>query len=191
MRQTVRRVSGYLRRFAVAQQAAAAIEFAFVFPIMLLLYVGVAEGGAMITVDRKVQSVAGAIGDLVARSNETLQRGTLTDYFRAGGIIMTPYSSAPLVQRVMLVEVRTDLSTEVEWCQQYANGVMTGCSIYPDGSSFTLPDDLVSLASGQSVVVAEAGYSYTPIARLILTQPMSLFRRNFYMPRFGGTIELR
>ena len=187
----LRQMRELLRRFAKGQRATAAIEFALVFPIMLALYVGAVEGGALITVDRKVQSVAGAVGDLVARSNENIPVNRLTDYFRAAGGIMTPYTSTPLVQRVTLVEVRPDLTTRVDWCRQYANGVMTTCTIYPAQSSFTLPEDLVNLARNQYVVVSEASYSYTPIARLVITQPVNLFRRNFYMPRFGGNIRIQ
>jgi len=180
-----------LRRFARSGRAAAAIEFALVFPIMLVLYVGIAEGGALITADRKVQQVAGAVGDLVARSNENIPVGRLTDYFRAAGSIMVPYSTATLVQRVTLVEVRNDLSTRVEWCREYTNDAMAQCTVYPSGSSFSLPNDLVRLARGQFVVVSEAGYAYTPLARLVLTQPIDLFRQNFYMPRFGGIIGIQ
>ncbi len=186
-----RRLGELLRRFAVAQRAVAAIEFALVFPFMLALYVGVVEGGALITVDRKVQSVAGAVGDLVARTNDSLPVGRLRDYFRAASGIMIPYSSDRLVQRVVLVEVRDNLTTRVEWCQQFTNDAMSACTNYTTGSSFTLPDNLVNLARNQYVVVSEANYSYTPIARLVIAQPLNLFRRNHYMPRFPGKIRIQ
>lgn len=90
MRAAWQRLLAHLRRLAVVEEATAAVEFALILPIMLLVYVGSVEASIAITTDRKVQSVAGALGDLVARSDTTIPMATLLDYFQAAEGIMTP-----------------------------------------------------------------------------------------------------
>jgi Flp pilus assembly protein TadG len=68
-----------LKRFGASERAAAAVEFALVLPIMLAVYIGSVEGSTLIVVDRKIQSVASSIGDLVARSDEEISASTLQD----------------------------------------------------------------------------------------------------------------
>ena len=53
-------------RLTLAEKGAAAVEFALILPVMLVVYLGTLEASTLITMDRKVQSVAGAVGDLVA-----------------------------------------------------------------------------------------------------------------------------
>ena len=179
-----------MRRLRFAEAGTAAVEFALVLPIMLMLYIGFVEVSALITVDRKLQSAAGALGDLVARSDTTISAATLTDYFQAASGIMTPHPTDELRQVVTLAEVSADGATVcVKWSRQYLNGVY-GVGPHAVNCSFTLPEAMRDIARGNFVVVAEGHYGYPPLYGLAFDQTINLYRENFFMPRFGGNITL-
>ncbi|OYX04897.1 MAG: hypothetical protein B7Z15_17290 [Rhizobiales bacterium 32-66-8] len=79
------------RRLRAAEAGVAAVEFALILPIMLLVYIGTVEASVLISMDRKIQSVSGAVGDLVARSRGEITSTLLNDYVKVAGGIMTPY----------------------------------------------------------------------------------------------------
>ena len=62
----------WLKRFFIDTKAVAMIEFALILPTLLVLYMGSLEVSQVVTVDRKMSAVAGALGDLVARSDDEL-----------------------------------------------------------------------------------------------------------------------
>ena len=169
----------------------AAVEFALVVPIMLAVYVGCAEAASLLTVDRKVQSVAGAVGDLVARSNQSLTRSQMEDYFRAATSIMTPYDITGLTQTVTAVTVNDEGEASVLWSVSFADGVYSSTvAEHPVGSEFDLPEEMAAIALGQTVIAAEADYDYTALLGIVYRNAIELNRSGFYMPRFGGEIQI-
>lgn len=179
-----------LLRWLRADDGVAAVEFALVLPIMLMVYVGTLEASTLITMDRKVQSVAGAVGDLVARADEEISSSLMQDYFRAASGIMTPYSSANVLQVVTAIDVADDGTTEVIWTRQYQNGVYSDATPHTVGGTFPLPTEMTNISRGSMVIAAEASYSYTPLLGIVINTPINLYRSSFFMPRFGGDIEL-
>lgn len=179
-----------LRQFRLAESGVAAVEFALVLPIMLALYIGSVEASAVISMDRKLQSATGALGDLVARSDTTIPAGTLADYFKAAGGIMTPHDPDKLKQVVTQVEVKADGTTSIVWSYEYANGVVSPGTKHVAPTSYNLPTAMTNIARGKFVIVAEATYEYPPLYGLTFQQPVNLYRQNFFMPRFGGTITV-
>jgi len=178
---------GRLRR---AEKGVAAVEFALIMPVMLLIYLGTLEASTLITMDRKVQSVAGAVGDLVARTDQSISASTLQDYFRAASGIMTPFSSNEVLQVVTAVTVAADGTTSVAWTRQYLNGSYSATTPHTVGSPYPLPDEMVDISRGRMVIAAEASYSYRPLLGIVINQPINLYRSSFYMPRFGANITL-
>jgi Flp pilus assembly protein TadG len=178
------------RRLSIAEEGTAAVEFALILPLMLLVYVGSVEASALISMDRRVQSVAGALGDLVARTDANLPADMLTDYFQAAGGIMTPYPVNTLRQVVTQIEVLNDGTAKVIWSRQYVNGVHGAGTQYLKDASYTLPDEMTAIARGNFVIVAETTYSYLPLYGIVFEQPIRLHRQNFFLPRFGDSITV-
>lgn len=180
-----------VRRFLRLESGVAAVEFALIMPIMLSLYLGCSEAAALLTADRKVQSVAGAIGDLTARANETIARAQLEDYFLAATSIMNPYDTADLVQTITAVSVSSIGEATVLWSVRYANGTFAGTvPEHQVGKPYNLPAEMIDIAKGQTVIAAEAEYSYRPLLGIVFKEQLDLHRSALFMPRFGGAINL-
>ena len=179
-----------VRRFRAADAGVAAVEFALILPIMLLIYIGIVEASALISMDRKVQSVSGAVGDLVARSDGVIATTTLNDYVKIAGAIMTPYSPEGLVQIVSQVEVKLDGSTRIDWSERYVNQLRQSTGAHKKDAAYKLPKEIIDIAKGNWVIVAESGYSYRPLYGIVFEQSVNLYRENFYLPRFGERIKL-
>ncbi|MET3898789.1 Flp pilus assembly protein TadG [Devosia sp. UYZn731] len=176
----LRRIIGQFRDDATG---VAAVEFALVVPVMLLLYVGSVEASSMISVDRRVQTVAGSMGDLVSRSNVKIAACDIKDFFQASAGIMAPYSSTPLQQVVSSIFVKSDGTTEVKWSKSAG-----GATALTVGAAYPLPAAMTNISASAYVIVATASYAYTPITSIVYNQPVQLRRENFYLPRFGGSI---
>ena len=168
----------------------AAVEFALVLPIMLLLYIGSVEASVLISLDRKLQSVAGSLGDLVARWDTTIPSGTLDDYFQAAAGIMTPHSTEGLLQVVTQVQVDEDGTATVVWSRQYLNGTVSVGTEHLEDAPFELPPAMEAVALDNYVIVAESSYTHLPLYGVAFQEPIQLYRENFFMPRFGGSITI-
>jgi Flp pilus assembly protein TadG len=190
MRSALHTVRTAVARLWNGERGVAAVEFALILPVMLLVYLGTLEASTLITMDRKVQSVAGAVGDLVARADETISASQLQDYFRAASGIMTPYSPTDVLQVVTAVDVAADGTTSVVWTRQYLNGVYSGTTPHTVGDTFPLPAEMIAISLGRMVIAAEASHSYTPLLGIVIDQPINLYRSSYFMPRFGEDIAL-
>lgn len=180
----------WLTRLRRAESGVAVVEFALIVPVMLVLYIGSIEASTLISMDRKVQSVAGAVGDLVARADESLTTAQMKDYFRAASGIMTPYSPTPVKQVVTAIAVASDGKTSVTWSRQFYNGTYATTTTHAVGTPYPLPAEMIAISKGQTVIAAEASYAYKPLFGIIIDHSVNLYRSSFFMPRFGGTIAI-
>jgi Flp pilus assembly protein TadG len=176
--------------FVRAERGVAAVEFALILPIMLAIYVGCTEAGGLLITDRKVQSVAGAVGDLVARSNKNLASADLEDYFLAATSIMSPYTVNDLMQTVTAVTVSDDGEATVAWSVEYVGGTMGPSTRHTPSEDYDLPEEMIDIARGHTVIAAEADYVYRPLLGLFFDPRIDLHRSNFFLPRFGGGITV-
>ena len=88
----------------------AAIEFAMIVPLMLVLFFGTNEFSTGVAVDRKVTLMARTLSDLTSQ-NISVTDTQLTSFFAAGKSIMTPYSSTPVNSTI--TELYVDPVTKV------------------------------------------------------------------------------
>jgi hypothetical protein len=49
---------------------------------------------------------------------------------------------------------------------------------------------MAAIATGQTVIAAEVGYSYRPLLGVVFREALDLNRSALFMPRFGGNITL-
>lgn len=194
MRALWQRLRGKIARFGLREDGIAAVEFALILPVMLFVYIGSVEASALISMDRRVQSIAGTLGDLVSRADASVTSGDLLDYFRAAGGIMTPYPTDKLRQTVTQVSVSADGKTAtVVWSYEfdYTKASYAVGTKHRKDSTFPLPAQMATIAKGKTVIVSEASSSYLPLYGFVYAKPIDLKRENFFMPRFGKPIVVK
>jgi Flp pilus assembly protein TadG len=184
----LRCVRGATRLFVGLSRCAkgvAAVEFAFLVPIMFMLFIGTVEFSQALTVDRRVTQIASASADLIARQKK-ITTSEVEGVMQIIDHLMRPYDPSNL--RVTVVNVVAAINdannTTVCWSYQH-NG---GASSYSDGQTYALPAGF--LEAGNSVIVAEVVYNYQPlIFEYFLTGGVPL-RETFYLkPRQSSFVE--
>ncbi|ODR95541.1 hypothetical protein AUC70_01060 [Methyloceanibacter stevinii] len=145
------------RRFADARSGASALEFAFVAPLLIGLYLGAVEVNNALTVYRRTLQVATTAADLTAQV-KSVTKSEINDIQAAATSILTPYATKPL--KIVLSSVVADDNNvgKVEW--SCAN---TGAA-RSKGSTFKVPNGLTEPDS--SVIVAEVTYAFKPLVGL-------------------------
>jgi hypothetical protein len=158
----IARLRALARRVRTDKGGVAAVEFAMIVPIMFLMFVGAVELSQAITVDRRVTQVASSTADLVARAEKQISQNEIGDILKVGGYVLEPYSQGPLtiVLRNVTSSPANALVAKESWVCTY-NGAGQAQTCACANTSFTLPPNLVS--TNDSVVVAEATYTYTPL----------------------------
>lgn len=167
----IRPTAAFARRFVKRTEGIAAVEFAFLVPIMLCMFIGTVELSQAITIDRRVSQVASSTADLVARQR-TLTPSTLNGYMQIITQLMAPYTATPLKLTVSNVYNTTAAPTVNKVCWVYhrddasANGANTSITAngnYTSGTGGALPTGVLDTAGGTSVIVVEVSYLYQPV----------------------------
>lgn len=141
---------GLVSRFGRDERGISAVEFAMLAPVLIAFYFGMAEFCQGFMAQKRMGHVSAMVADLVAQQ-ETVSQANLDDIFAIGGLIMKPFPTAALQQRVSSV-TRTSGVAKVDWSR--------GAGMAPRAvnSTITLPTDLI--ANGESIIVSEATYDY-------------------------------
>src|SRR3954452_12693549 len=90
------RAGALLRRWKADDAGLAALEFAFIAPMMGVMFIGAVELSQAIIVDRRVTQIASSTADLVARAETQISQSDITDIAKAGSFLMAPYSQNPV-----------------------------------------------------------------------------------------------
>lgn len=179
-------LSNLFLRFVKQERAIAAVEFAMILPLMLLMYIGTAEGSRLFIMDKKVAVVAGSIGDLVARMQDEISVATLNDFFQAAAFTMLPYPSDDLEQTVTSVFVENDGTGTVEWSRGFNGG-----ATYSYGSSVDLPSELSARFRRKYLIIGQAKTTWVPIVNFIYKSGFDIEKTFYFRPRFDGAITVK
>ncbi|HEX5379602.1 MAG TPA: TadE/TadG family type IV pilus assembly protein [Phenylobacterium sp.] len=168
-----------LSRFTRDRRGAAAVEFALIAPIMLLLYYGLAELTQGLMADRRAAHVAATIGDLAAQDTQ-LNQTEIDDVFMVGQAIISPFPSAPLSMRITSVKADASGNPKVVWSK--ASGTMTALT----GDVSGVPAGLI--AANESVIMAEASYHYTSSIKKVIPNGLNFSQKYYLKPRKGSEV---
>jgi Flp pilus assembly protein TadG len=181
-----------LRQFGEDTRGVAAVEFALILPLLVLLYFGTVEASALYTVDRRVATVSSTMADLVSRENGCITNATLQSYFNAATGIMRPYSTTGLKQIVSLLSVNEDGDVSVEWSQAYGDDAQPRATGDTDTlANSTRDPNINALARIKGwLVSAEISYPYTPLFGMVIKQ-VTLANTQYFLPRFQSEIQFK
>lgn len=173
---TARPDGSLLARLAACRRGIAAVEFALVLPILLLLLLGTTELTRALTYDRKVTQVASTVADLAAQAS-TLSSGEVSDIFKASEAIMQPYPSADLGIVISSVVFDNDGNATVDWSCQHNS------TAWSDGTQppITIPPAIA--LKNTSVIVAVSDFTYQPVFNSVIAENIELAETFFLRPR--------
>ncbi|MBX9645510.1 MAG: pilus assembly protein [Xanthobacteraceae bacterium] len=157
----------------VDRSGLAAIEFAMIVPLMLLLFFGTDEFSSAVAVNRKVTLMARTVSDLTSQ-NISVTDAQLTNFFNASKAIMTPYPSTPV--KATVSELYIDPATKVARVQWSKGAEPRGL-----GTSVTIPTALQ--VGGTYLIYSEVNYAFVPTIGYVMKSSITLKDFTFTRPR--------
>jgi len=140
----------------------AAVEFAFILPVMMVMLFGTVEFSSAIAIDRKVTLMARTLSDLTSQAT-TVSNSDLTNFFAASTGIMTPYPTTSSLLSTTITELYVDSNTKVarvQWSQ--------GSAPLTTGSTVAIPSTLA--VGGTYLIYSQVRYTYVPTVGYVLAK---------------------
>ena len=146
------------------RRGVAAIEFAMIVPVMLMLFFGTVEFSSGVAVDRKVTLIARTLSDVTSQST-SVSDTDIANFFTVTCAIMYPYAGPPPCTTAnnptaaVISELYVDPSTlkaKVIWSKAYQGGV----ALTVDSTVSAVPGSL--LVSGTYLIYSQVSYNYVP-----------------------------
>ena len=181
-----------LVRFRQDKRGVAAVEFAFIVPLMLVLLFGMIDTSSGVAIDRKVTLTARTLSDLVSQGSKVTSTD-ISNFFKMGSAVMTPYSVTPATMTQKITQLAVDSSKKVKVVWSYSgsvsgNTVTVSTGYAKDTVVTTVPANL--LVANTYLIWSEVGYTYTPITGYIMGKvgiPMS--EETYTRPRQSDKVD--
>jgi Flp pilus assembly protein TadG len=170
-----------IRRFGRDRRGVSAVEFAFIAPVMIGLYLGCVEISDGVAVDRKVSLVAGALANLTAScgssnansgscANNILSATEMNNILAASSAIIAPYNAINLTMTVSCLSVDANKNVTMKW----STGTLQSGSV-------TIPPALAAVPG--TLIYSTVFYAYTPIVGYTITGSLTLSDHMYMSPR--------
>ena len=170
-------------RFVCQDGGTAAVEFALILPIMVVLWIGGVEVTQGLSVDRRLNNLSSAIGDLSARS-KVLQYSDIDNIFDIAPGAMFPYSTTGLQMRVTAINISSGGNASVAWSR--AEGTTT----YADNQNMNGLVPAALRVPDSQVIMSEVFHTYSPAVGYVITGDVDLQDRLFFVPRLTNNVQL-
>ena len=169
-------------RMLADRRGLAATEFAFIMPVMLVMFFGTVEFSSGVAVDRKVTLMARTLSDLTSQMTSVTD-AQIANFFLASNWIMWPYTTAtpnpypvsPLSGTITELYVDpTTLQAKVQWS--------VGSSAHKAGTVIAIPSALA--VADTYLIFSEVSYKYVPTVGYVMAKAgITLSDTAFTRPR--------
>lgn len=174
-----------IRRWPSDERGVALIEAAIIFPLLVMMFLGMIELSQAFTLKRRVQNVATATADLVAQY-PTVTTANLNDIAAIGAQLMLPFSSTGLTLSITSVAEDSQKNITVQWSCSWSSLSSSG-NCTASGAAYTgLPSGLLS--PGQTVIIGKTSYSYKPTIGEFLSGGLTFTASSYYRPRLANSV---
>ncbi|PBC22439.1 MULTISPECIES: TadE/TadG family type IV pilus assembly protein [unclassified Mesorhizobium] len=146
--------------FLSNRKGIAAVEFALIVPILLVLYFMTMEASQAIETSKKVSRIGSMVADLVTQQ-PTIVKTDLDAIMKIGTSTIQPYNRSTPNITITAIQVTTDATplVKVVWSRKVAGGVYgVGAAA---GTTTTVPATL--RVAGTFLIRVESNLAYTPI----------------------------
>ena len=173
-----------LRRFGRSSAGAIAVEFAFTFPVLLILLFGMIEVERLVTTQHRMANAGASIDDVIGRL-PSLTSPSESNIFAAAGDIMGSTAAIAPNLRVSQIVITNAGTPKYEWSDVqgsvYTAYARCAKSVLPALQSANAP----TLTVGQRVLVTEIQYTWQSPLNYVLKQPIVLNSTTIISPRTG------
>ncbi len=177
---------GILRRFARDKDGVGAIEFAILFPVLLMLYLGAFELTVGLNASKRASRSAGSIADIVSQQ-PSVTKSVLAGMPSVAGAIFAPYSTTGLTLKITGIAIDTAGKATVAW-----SWAQDGTRPYTPGSTVTVPANmnqastfLVRSELALPYQLLSFGANFLPSG----TNQITISRQYYYRQRVGTSIS--
>ena len=191
------RAVNLLRRAGADRRGVAAIEFAFIAPLLLTMYFVTMEIAPAIDANKKVGRAASMIADLVTQQ-QSITKTEVDAIMSIGEATLNPYNRTQLKAVITAIKI-TDEETPkvmVAWSRKMVNGAFSQDAI--KDSITTVPETL--RIKGSFLVRVETSLDYRPIITWTASEKQTTgllaafdninMRETYYLrPRMSATID--
>jgi len=183
------RIIDLMSRFRKSIEGVAALEFALIAPIMIMMFVGTLEVSAAVSVNRKVSRISSVVGDLVTQSTELIG-ADISNIMDVSSDIMKPYDNTVQI-RISGIQIAGGNATVTWSCNRSWSSLAVG-------STYAVPVNIKT--DGTYLVAARVQTIYQPMvgwARYSATTGISFENTSvtmdeeiFLRPRLGAAVAV-
>ena len=162
-----------------------AVEFAFILPIMVTIWLGGVELTHALSVDRKVVTLTAAVGDIAARSKK-ITEPQITALFGLTEGAMYPEDVGDTEIILTAVDFDGDGNGTVGWSRAHG-----GATAYVAG----VPMDVTQVPAvyrnpNSQIIMAEVHHPHLPKIGYRITETINFDRKMFFTPRLSTYVQL-
>jgi len=171
------------RNLVLDDRGAAAVEFALIVPVLILLYAVGFEIAEAATVKRKLTDTTVQLANVASQDTKTT-KADVAILMSAASQIMTPYSTNVLSMQVAEIYVDNSGTPHIQWTESYLNGTPL------QGTLITTPPSAPpSFKTANSYYIdVQTTYLYYPIVGTNFIHAMTLSNQSFALPRNSSSI---
>ncbi len=175
----MRRTANALRDFAAGKRATAAIEFAILAPVLLVLLLATFDAGRAIAIYMKVRAATYALS-AITNQYTTIHDTDMQQILGATSVVLCPYASSPVSVVVSQLRINNSGHAKVSWSDTL-NGTARTVN-----STVTIPSGLAN--PNTYLVLGEVSYSYAPLFGYFTHGAIMLSDNLYVAPRSSASI---
>lgn len=163
----------------------AAVEFALIMPILLVMYFVTMEASQAIETSKKVSRIGSMVADLVTQQTSVVE-ADVKAIMQIGSVTLQPYSRSDPTITVTAIQITPDgAKAMVVWSRKLVNGVLSAGAT----GETTVPATL--RVANTFLIRVESNLVYEPVIELAINSafnPINMGETYFLRPRRSVTI---
>ena len=178
--QLVQKTRGFVKGWLFQKDGTAAVEAAFVFPILLVLLLGTFDMGRGILSNQKTIRASQITADLITRAR-TVSVADVNEAVNAGELALHPFSTDTFGVEIVSVRFDEDSTPEVVWSELRGN-ITANANVLTDVASLAEPNG--------GVVVVTVEYDFEPVFAGFVIDQISMRETAFSRGRKSAVVGL-
>lgn len=184
----LRRFQVLLASFSRDRGGVGAIEFAFIAPILLVLYIGAVEVSVAMSVNKKLARASSTVADLITQGDETSPQA-LTGMVNVAQSVLAPYDPDPVEMVITGIAIDADGKATIAWSWRPSGD--GGAAVYEEGDEVKIPKNL--LIADTFLVRSELDYHHAMITSFPFTGStltgIDMNKTYYLRPRLGDRVD--